>query len=232
MSEQPNRLKRLLSNSTGFLKEVLMIIVGISIAIWVDKWQNQVKSNQELMNIYGMLEEDLQDDTTDIGDIVRDYIEQADIYSRMMANIYTKKELTVCDSCQQLMTGYPFLTMETRGLQALKEFNYDNRTDSLPNYIITALTAIHSAKDLYFSHIMEDSEENTRFWRDNFDWFADYYWDRPNDDFIEYLLNDPRHKNRLTYHASLVYDNFLLFLELTHAEYTNMLKALNVRLNK
>lgn len=230
MSEQRSRLKRLLSDSTGFIKEVLMIIVGISIALWVDKWQQQVKNENELVNIYAMLEADLQDDTTDVADILRDYIAEAEIYGKMLNNVYSKEELMVCDSCQQLMTGYPFLIFETKGFQALKNFSYDTQADTLPNYIISALTAFHDAKDIYHSDIAKDSEENTRHWRDNYDWFTDFYLDQPNEDFIDFLLNSPKHKNRLSYHASLIYDNFLPYLELTLEEYTMILKALDAKL--
>ena len=220
-----NKTGRVVFNISG---EIVMVVVGILIAIAIDNWNNQRKQQERLRNIYTLLLEDINDDLDDIGWALDEFMKNAETHVRLAAQDFTKEELKACDSCHQILQDYPIINIETRGLESLKAFNAENKPDSLSLDVIITYGAMQKVISKFETELTEDVDGIAKYWRDNYDWYADMYLDNYTDAYLEYVMFSPDFRNRVVFNLRLVYDQYVPVLEMVKEEF----EELKVNLHK
>lgn len=117
------RKSLLMENKTGkYLKyaigEIILVVIGILIALQINNWNLQAKSNQLKGNYLNRLISDIQQDTTNINYVVSEIDKNQTIIKKLTKSISTSTNYTILDS---LITNY-----FRRGWMILEYISKDN----------------------------------------------------------------------------------------------------------
>lgn len=199
-------------NYIGYaIGEIILVVVGILIAVSINNRNEEKQSQKELSNIYLTVKEDLENDIQEIDKVLGYYDKTILKYNRILKDSVTKADYKNDPMLKFLILGYPEISFDTRGFNLLSEYNSstESSTDTLLLNIIDFYTErlleIKVDDDLRAS----DFTENIKYWKNNYDWWADYIYNKESDKFIAYALTDQDYKNRVANAYFLTYDVFL-----------------------
>ncbi|WP_430411567.1 DUF6090 family protein [Kordia sp.] len=189
--------------------EIILVVIGILIAVSLNNWNENRKEKQQLLNIYSIIEDDLQNDLKEIERLQSYYKTVDPLFSKILNDSIKRFDYTINPRLRYLTIGFPEITFNKRGYNQLTAFNTDNFQDSLSTQIIEFYTErlreIQIDDDLRAS----DFRENYSHYKNNYKWWADLVLMKNNEEFTEYALNDPDYKNRV---ASTYFSTYTVFM--------------------
>lgn len=214
-----NQRNKLLKNKkTGnyiayAIGEIILVVIGILIAVSLNNWNENRKKKQQLLNIYAIVEDDLQNDLEEIKTI-QDYYKTIDsLYAKVLNDSIKRSDYAVHPRLRFLTIGFPEITFNTRGFDQLTNFNTDGFKDSLPSQIIEFYTERLREIKIDDGLRAKDFEENYSHYKNNYKWWADLITMKNSEEFITYTLTDPDYKNRVASSYFISYTVFLPELE-------------------
>lgn len=191
--------------------EIILVVIGILIAVSLNNWNENKKSQKELLNIYSIVKADLENDLNDIERIFTFHDNTEHLYGKVLSDSLTREDYFKYERAPFLILGYPEVSFDKRGLNLLSEFrsNSDNVHDTLATKIV----------DFYTERLLEikvddefrakDFEDNYFHWKNTYPWWYSFISQRNIDGFLDYALNDVDYKNRVANAYFLTYDVFL-----------------------
>nr|WP_321244733.1 DUF6090 family protein [uncultured Psychroserpens sp.] len=215
-----NRKEGMTQNKTGsYIKyaigEIVLVVIGILIAVSINNWSETNKQNQELQNIYANVLEDLNMDVNHIETIIKGYKDRDSLFNRIMDGKMTKLDYENCTMCTKIITGYPDLKINKGGYDLLSKYNNNSKSGSDSLQIKTMQFYTEQFVDLHANDgiMSDDLKSNYVDWKNKHTWYADYLNNRDLNGFIDYALNDPDYKNRVSSFYFLHYKVYLPILE-------------------
>lgn len=193
--------------------EIILVVIGIMIAVSLNNWNEGRKEKQQLLNIYTIIAEDLQNDLKEIEKIQRSYRVTKPIFTKILNDSVRSVDYVLNPQFVYIMIGFPEITFNKRGYNQLTAFNTDSFQDSLPTQIIEFYT--ERLREIKIDDDMRalDIKENYSHFKKNYTWWADVISLKPSQEFVEYALNDPDYKNRIATTYFMAYNVFLPELE-------------------
>ena len=104
-------------------------------------------------------------------------------------------------------------TKNTQQTWENKFLKNSQKQDPKLTYFTQSYSTLLEELELMKNNLVEDVNGNLIEWRDNYDWFTSFFEGNNDDDYINYRLDNPKYKNKVTYHYALVYNNYLPVLE-------------------
>ena len=224
-----NKTSKYLKYAIG---EIVLVVIGILIALQINNWNELRKERQELLNIYGIVLEDLKNDINEVK-IILDFKKQVQpFFIKILDGKLTEKDYQECPKCVNLIFGYQDWTVDKRGVGLLKNTAVDlsNSKDSLQLKITQFYTKYEgefSGDDMLRSH---DLEKNIFEWEKNYSWYANFSTGKTYDEFIQYSITDQDYKNRVASYYLLHYKIYIPLLESFITEAEVLIKDINKRL--
>jgi len=227
--------KKLRINSTNIfsyisyaLGEVILLVIGISIAIYFDNYNHQNREDKKLNNIYELIAKEIESDTTNIGITLREYEKKLPFYTKVLTEKVTREEIDTSLQFKFLVLNYrPVKTLE-KGYNLLSNnakfklgFN-DSLNVAITNYYST----IADLDDVYINIVKDDILNNMNYWKKTYDW---YYNLENNPAYVDYILNDKEYLNIVSHHSTLVYGNYVSNLQLAKTQAKELLVQLKTR---
>ena len=197
------------------ISEIILVVIGILIAVSINSWNEARKQNQELLNIYTIVSDDLNNDVNQIDKIIQYYTSKDSIFDRILDDKMTKEDYGNYPWYTKIITGYPDLTINKRGYNLLGGYNNnsksgnDNLQVTIMQFYTKQLVDLH-ANDIIIS---EDVMSNYTDWKNNYTWYKDYISNRNLEGFIDYAINNPDYKNRVANYHFLHHKIYLPILE-------------------
>lgn len=193
--------------------EIILVVIGILIAVSLNNWNSGRKEKQQLLNIYSIIENDLQNDLKEIEEIQSFYKTVDPLYTKILNDSVRIVDYALNPQFTYLTIGFPEITFNKRGYNQLTDFNTDSYSDSLPTQIIEFYT--ERLREIKIDDDMRatDFKENYSHFKKNYEWWADLISFKPSKEFVEYALNDPDYKNRVATIYFITYKVFLPELE-------------------
>lgn len=189
--------------------EIILVVIGILIAVSLNNWNQNRKEKQQLINIYTIIKDDLNNDLQEIDKIQSTYKAQSSIFFKVLNDSVKPIEYLLNPQFTFLTIGFPEITFNKRGYNQLTDFNTDSFQDSLPTKIIEFYTErlreIQIDDDLRAS----DFKENYSHYKNNYEWWADLISMKGSKGFIAYATTDPDYKNRVASAYFITYNVFL-----------------------
>lgn len=209
--------------------EIILVVVGILIAVSLNNWNENRKEKQQLLNIYAIIADDLNNDLQEINNIQTFYKTVEPLYSKILNDSIKQMEYVMNPQLTYLTIAFPEITFNTRGYNQLADFNAAIFQDSLPTKIIEFYTErlreIKADDDLRAN----DFQENYSHYKKNYEWWADLISMKNSQKFIEYALTDPDYKNRVASIYFITYKAFLPELQKFKTQAEVILAAIEKR---
>ncbi len=195
--------------------EIALIVIGILIAMQINNWNENKKSQDQLNNIYGYILLDLEADTTEVGAILRNYEQRTPVFRRVLADSATVEDYKTNPFYRALVSTYLPFAIDQKGYNLLK--NYNNSVVGERDTLVTEIGQFYTSFIDFFEkfglRIQDDVIENIQDWKNNQDWFSEVYSGQLSEGYLDYVLNDKDYKNKVVFHRAMVYNNMVPILE-------------------
>ncbi|MEL6973017.1 MAG: DUF6090 family protein [Bacteroidota bacterium] len=197
------------------IREVLLVVVGILIAVSINNWNEKRKQGRELDNILMTIEDNLSSDIVKIDEILGHYEGRDSIFKNTLAGQYTVENYQAKPELGFLILGYPELSLNTRGFHLLEKFkgNITNDKEKIVQEVV----------EFYNKQLLEirvddelrayDFKDNFNYWKNNTTWWGDYIQFKITEDFIEYAVESPDYKTRVATAQFFAYKVYLPEIE-------------------
>ena len=138
-----NKLGKYLTYAMG---EIILVVIGILIALSINNWNENKKSENQLNNIYNEVELNLKSDLSNIDDVIKQY-EQLEIrLEKMITGEYSSIPLDSINAtnysdfipAKKDINNFIFFEIQDKGLGLIKTYNDFNTSGNrdLTNEII------------------------------------------------------------------------------------------------
>lgn len=205
--------RRSLWSYLGFaIAEISLLVFGILIAVTINNWNEAQKQEKELLNIFGSVKEDLQNDIEEIQVVLDQYDRIKPIFNKVIKDSLSREDYEKNRGLGFLILGYPEISLDTRGFHLLS--NYKSGTNAFKDTLVSNIV------DFYTERLLEikvdddlrntDFTENFEYWKSNYAWWATYVHEKKiTPSFIDYALTSQDYKNRVATVYFLTYDVYL-----------------------
>ncbi|MFT4612457.1 MAG: hypothetical protein ACI8QQ_002467 [Psychroserpens sp.] len=228
------RQNQIMEHKTGkyfkyAIGEIVLVVIGILIAVSINSWNESYKQKQELLNIYAIVLDDLNNDVNQVAKIINFYKGTDSVFARILNDKMTKEDYENHPIYTKIITGYPDLVINKRGYKLLEDYNNhsisetDNLQVDIMQFYTVQLVKLH-ANDVI---ILEDVMSNYEDWKNNHMWYKDYISNKNLEGFIDYALQDPDYKNRAANFHFLHHKIYLPILENFNQKAKTMIKQVD-----
>lgn len=227
-----NKLKSYLSYAIG---EIILIVIGIMIAVSINNWNQQRQTNSLKNGIYEVVMNDLQSDSAEVSSILRFYEQRKSLFDKVISKKLSETELKECVACRYLITSRRLLSVNQRGYLQLNDFQTtsNQRMDTLVHDLINFYSVSTDGITKLNDFIESDITHNLQFWRDEYSWYKTYVYNEELDSSsIHYFGKSSDYKNRVAYHHTIVYKNYIPFLNYFLERSTFLLRQIRKRLKE
>ncbi|RNC85684.1 MAG: hypothetical protein ED557_02620 [Balneola sp.] len=191
--------------------EIILVVIGILIAVSINNWNEEKKSQKELLNIYTIVKADLENDIADINRILGIHQETRHLYGKVLGDSLAKQDYALYPRAAFLIMGYPEFSMDKRGISLLGEFR--SNSEHIQDTLMTTIIDFYSERTLEIEvddkFRAMDFEDNYMHWKNNYEWWQGYILRTDFTGFLEYATTDSDYKNRVANFYFLTYDIFL-----------------------
>jgi hypothetical protein len=180
--------------------EIVLVVIGILFALQINNWNENRKQEATLNAIYKIIQSDLESDSEVIDDAIALMMPIRPYYVKVIKGTLIREDFKTLDTIGGLMTGFPDITLQNRGLNLLlKNASFDENTDNellrnIPLFYAKYKTEI----DIDLRDIMGIWDSSYLMWVNTCAWYTDYVTGVHNDQYIEHVLTSPIYRNQIT----------------------------------
>lgn len=209
------------------LGETLLIVLGILIALSINNANGKRNQQQKLKNIYSVIAEDIKNDTTELGVILKYYEGQKEHYDKMLSGEMSVEEVKACNGCQGLAVNYQIFIPELTGYNLLRNFGGETGKDSIMLETIRTFAVVEKYAEQLEIAVSKDVYSLIENWRDTQPWFTGIVLEKDDINYWEYLANNKDYRSRLAYHYVLIYGNYIPRMSSFKQELSVLLDKIN-----
>lgn len=213
---------KLMSNSStkigSYLKyafgEIILVVIGILIALYIKGWYQEVEEHDQLNQIGSQIIDDLRRDTANVNRILNNYQPLQKDFLGIINKSYNLDSLKKCQKCAFLISSITPFTPGQNGYVLLKDWKagYSTSRDSIIHDSKLFYTQSIPTLELIVEMIKDDVRGNLQEWRDEKDWYAHWVNGVRTDSFYEYMSKDPIFRNKVANFYLLLYRNYFVAL--------------------
>jgi hypothetical protein len=199
------RYKLMSENKTGkYFKyavgEIVLVVIGILIALSINNWNENRKQKETLYGIFQIIKEDILIDLTEINSFINDFDSiRKPAFEAVLNKNPSKEEYLKHPEYLTVLEGFRDLAINQRGFELLKNQSSDVGIDK---------ENLASKINLFYNqHLIEINVANSELIREfannlndykQIPWFSSYFLHKETDEAIEYIIDNPLGKNRIT----------------------------------
>ncbi len=199
------RQNLLIENKTGkYFKyavgEIILVVIGILIALSINNWNEKRKQKETLYGIFQIIKEDILIDLTEINSFINDFDSiRKPAFEAVLNKNPSKEEYLKHPEYLTVLEGFRDLAINQRGFELLKNQSSDVGIDK---------ENLASKINLFYNqHLIEINVANSELMREFVNnindykqtpWFSSYFLHKETDEAIEYIIDNPLEKNRIT----------------------------------
>ena len=191
--------------------EIILVVIGILIALYINKWNDQRKNEERLTNIFIEIQNDLSKDILRINEILKWYSKRDSIIYLVLNDRLTIEDYVDNPSIYLITYNNELLDIHDNGFNNL--MNNMNYIESSNNPLVDKLKDLYVEKknniDKYNEEINNQTLKNNRDLGESKKWAYKRHYGLTKE-MKEYYLNDPFYKNSVDFYNMLLYNfNYL-----------------------
>lgn len=193
------------------IREILLVVIGILIAVTINNWNEKRQQNKELSHILLNIKEDIKNDIEKIDTVLEGYEKRKLVFDNILNSKFSVKDYEENPKLGFILLGYPEISFSKRGVSILEKFNGNigiNKeavSQEIIEFYNEQLWEIKVDDELR----AEDFKENFKYWKNNTEWWSDYVSLKITEDFIKYAINSKDYKNRVATARFYAYQVYL-----------------------
>ena len=156
--------------------EIVLVVIGILIALWINKWQEAVKIDENRLVIANQVYHQMVKDTANVASITKYHRETRYLYDKVLRETEPGEPIEGCFNCPWLLQGnLNIANTDNKVLNLLRNMNYDN--DSLSNRLRRVEEDYNNELkilEMLEKRIVDNLATNYEELLDNEPWFTEY----------------------------------------------------------
>jgi len=231
------RQNLLMENKTGkYLKyaigEIVLVVIGILIALQINNWNEERKDQNRLLNIYGLIYSDMENDKQELMRNLEFYNQKKTVFDKVVHDSITPDLLD--QGLSRLLGTTRTTILNTKGVNQLRELQ---NKDSLTSRILGIYDAMENRMLVFENRISDETIDNTKYLRDTFEWYPEWInntimKDVGSKELQDYFLTSHIYRNRVVYVYQQAYNNYVPMLYNLIEGLTEIQKELDIILKK
>lgn len=212
--------------------EVLLIVIGISIAVYINDVVEQRNQEKLLNTILNTISSDLNTDIREVDIILDNYERQKSMFDFVLDSLEAGKSMKDCPSCPNIITRAIPFSIRNRGFQQLvnyKESTIEN-ADSLVFDISNFYSSYQKLTEIVNQLILDDTNENLDYLKLNYVHFKDMFSTKDVADRMDFFEGNYEFVNRVALREILTYSNHVQLLESYKRDSEGLLEDIRKRL--
>lgn len=181
-----NRIGTYLKYAIG---EIILVVMGILIAVSINNWNEARKQEAVLLNIFQVVQNDLERDTVQLNQLISYYEEREPYYLKIMGDSMSREEHQNCDVCPYLIVGYKTIPISTRGYELLQR--YQGFAASGQDTLVVKIDQTYGLTIQGFDRVEKVIEDeirgNLEEWEQEYPWFADLMQNKVTPEYLDYV---------------------------------------------
>jgi hypothetical protein len=213
-----NKFGKYLTYAIG---EIILVVIGILIALSINNWNENKKSENQLNNIYNEVESNLKSDLSNIDDVIKQY-EQLELrLKKMITKEYSNIPLDSINAHnysdfipgKRDLNNFISFEVQDKGIGLIKTYNDFNTSGNkdLTNEIIQ-FYKIAEPLNLVLNKLKEESFDNIKYF-EQFSWYSDYMNIKYNPETIDFFQKNEIFKNKVVTYRLIAIKNYLPLLK-------------------
>ncbi len=205
-------MKKILSNlrdnwiKYGF--ETLAVTVGILGAFALENWQDERLQEQELIEIYKTISEDLHSDILALDTLLVEFERNIDAMIRILTEPLSVDDWRDNDSLARSFQGYPDFLETQRGLNLLKtKIAITGETGILAGRISNFYDERLLKTNISRGEFKDFFYDNMKFWIDDSEWVSLSLIEGDFSSIGEYVKDNPNFRNRISIYMALLFSH-------------------------
>lgn len=226
-----SKMKKYLLYALG---EIVLIVIGISIAVFINGLVEEQKQKNLLNSILVNIKNDMELDLNDLKSYYDIYESQEDLYKFVLDSLDNGRSIEECRPCINLITSSSPFNLRTRGYQQLvnyKEFKL-NSSDSLVFRISNFYASYEKQVDMVNGLLLDNMNDNLNYLKINYPYFKDMFSNTFDKSKLSFFNENSEFKNRVALGEILSFANHLQLLKSFDEEAKQILSDVNQRLEK
>ena len=223
------KIKSYLSYAIG---EVVLIVIGISIAVFINGKVENNKQDRILNTILLNISNDLKADIEEVDIVLKNYEDQEKLFNYVLDSIEAGKSIKNCIYCPQVLTNAIPFSLRKRGYLQLSNFKADNlnTTDSLIFDLSNFYNSYSKLTDVVNKLLLDDTHENLNYLKINYPYFKYLFTDKNIKGRMDFFENNTEFVNRVALREILNYANHVSLLESYKKDAIELLDDIKVSL--
>lgn len=218
-----NKTRKILLNSDAFGKymlyaigEILIVTFGIFIAIQLNNWNEEEKTNRVVDRIFTEIQNDLEKNRTNLTNSIKWYDKRDSLITLVKDRKLTFQDYSTNEDLLTLINFYYSIRIEKNGYQKLT--SYLGQTESKYDSILVDLTLLYNQilplNERYelvmenFNHRMHER------WAQKYPWFSEPKDLSNIEDRINHFLTSSEYLNDVRLYSMYSKDNYVLTLRI------------------
>jgi len=225
------KVKSYLSYAIG---EIVLIVIGISIAVYINDVVESNNQEKLLSTIFTTISNDLKTDLQEVDIILRNYDQYKPYFDYVLDSLEAGRAMKDCPNCPNVLTSAIPFSIRDRGYQQLvnyKEYNLEN-TDSLIFRVSNFYSSYTRLTKIVNDLILEDTNDNLDYLKVNYPYFKDLFTTKENPNRMDFFENNIEFVNRVAMCEVLDYSNHVQLLESYKKDSKALLEQIKNRNNQ
>ncbi len=202
--------------------EILLVVIGILIALQINNWNETKQKENKLQSIYLEIQRELALNIKALDRSI-DFFEKRDSIIYLILN----DKLTKQDYLKNSSLAYTLEYFDPPMTQNKGYLSLNANLDIVPKKIKPALEKLNTYYESNLYYLNTGSENFNSFMESYFKklsdtktWYVDYSYklNYKNEEFLEYIVNDPFYKNKAYDYQIFTYNLFLSSCKITAVE--------------
>jgi len=213
------RQNLLMENKTGkyfkyAIGEIVLVVIGILIALSINNWNEQVKKDKKIASVFETIKKDIISDIKDADKFIQFYVAKDSLVGLVLNHKVSKEQYQKNPDLRTIVMWYEELSINKLGYETLKE-----NINDVPLKFEKVLIEINFIYNEILQRIEVNNKSNRLLlertlqkWADNYSWYrtSKETQQAPNDDMIDFFLNDSSYLGDVRMIKMLGIDNHLM----------------------
>jgi hypothetical protein len=211
--------------------EIILVVIGILIALSINNWNEERKTEDTIKGIYAIVKSDLESDVKTIDWLLKVSKVRDSLFQRVINKEMTYDDYVNCPPCAAILKGFPDIKIKTRGLKLLEENSafLNSNQDSLSIRVSDFYAYFNTEIDVATVEVVNDYLDNQYYFK-NMPWYEDYRNGTFNEEFTQYALTSIDYRNRIILFYALYYNTYLTHFREYKEEALKLIESINKKI--